>query len=135
MSEQYPDDLRYTKEHTWARVYERNGIKYAVVGITQVVIQRLGEISQAELPREGDEFQREQALGTLQSARGSFKVPAPVSGYVRSVNDPVRDTPVEVSRDCYGEGWLVELEVTNPDELGQLMSAHRYQAGLGGATS
>ena len=118
----YPSDLRYTKDHEWARI---DGNR-AVVGITDFAVHQLGDITMVELPKEGESFRREQVLGTVESVKAVSDIYAPLSGKVVKTNDPLRDQPELLNEDCYDEGWMVELELSNLDELKQMMTSEEY---------
>ncbi|MBI4196330.1 MAG: glycine cleavage system protein GcvH [Deltaproteobacteria bacterium] len=120
----FPEDLKYSKEHEWVRV---NG-NMATIGITDYAQDQLGEVVFVELPAEGEELQKNDTFGVVESVKSVSDVFSPLSGKVIEVNDPLSDTPETVNEDPYGEGWLVKVEVTNPKELGTLMSAEHYQA-------
>ncbi len=117
-----PDDLKYTKEHEWVKI---NG-NVITVGISDFAQDQLGEIVFVELPEEGEEFSKGDAFGVVESVKSVSDVYAPVSGRVVEINDPVVDSPEIVNDDCYGDGWLVKLEVTDAAELKELMSSKDY---------
>lgn len=125
MAKDYPDDLRYTKEHEWARIDEKN--KRAQIGITSFAIDQLGDITLVDLPKEGESFRREQVLATVESVKAVSDIYAPLSGKVVKVNDPVSDSPETLNEDCYDEGWIVELELTNLAEISDLLTAKEYE--------
>lgn len=118
----YPSDLRYTKDHEWARI---DG-KRVVIGITEFAVHQLGDITMVELPKEGESFRREQVLGTIESVKAVSDIYAPLSGKVVKTNDPLRDSPETLNEDCYDEGWMVELEFSSLDEIKQLMTSEEY---------
>lgn len=120
----YPSDLRFTKDHEWARI---DG-KCAVIGITDFAVHQLGDITQVDLPKEGESFRREQVLGTIESVKAVSDIYAPLSGKVVKTNDPLRDQPEILNADCYDEGWMVELELSHPDETKQLLTNEEYAA-------
>lgn len=121
---EYPADLRYTKEHEWIKVKGNLGL----VGITTFAVEQLGDITMVELPSEGDEFEKEQVFGTVESVKAVSDLFAPVSGTVARVNTPLADSPEYVNEDPYDEGWMIELELSSLDELDELMSPEQYEA-------
>ncbi len=123
MSREYPDDLRYTKEHEWARV-EGNVV---TLGVTQFAIESLGDITQVDLPKEGEAVKREAVIGTIESVKAVSDVYSPVSGKVVKVNDPLVDQPEMLNEDCYDESWFVQIEMSHPKELDELMTAVQYE--------
>ena len=122
----FPTDLRYTKDHEWARI---DG-KRAVVGITDFAVHQLGDITQVDLPKEGESFRREQVIGTIESVKAVSDIYSPLSGKVVKSNDPLRDQPELLNEDCYDEGWMVTVELAGTDDLGDLMDAGQYTAYL-----
>jgi glycine cleavage system H protein len=125
MSNEYPNDLRYTKEHEWARV-EGNVV---TVGITRFAVDQLGDITQVELPREGESVEKGAVFGTVESVKAVSDLFAPCSGKVVKVNTPLGDSPEYVNEDCYDEGWLLQIELgpKGKAELEDLMSAQDYE--------
>ncbi len=117
-----PKDLKYTKEHEWARV---DG-KIVTVGITKYAVEQLGDITQVDLPKEGETVRKNDVLGTVESVKAVSDIYAPVSGKVLKVNTPLGDTPEYLSDDPYDEGWMVQLEMSNEAELADLMDASAY---------
>ena len=112
-----PEDLYYHKEHMWVRV--ENG--KAIVGLTDFNQKAAGELSFIELPMEGDEVSKDEVVGSFETGKWLGKIYAPVSGTVTKVNAELEDDPSIVNKDPYGEGWLFEIEMSNPDELKELM--------------
>lgn len=120
----FPDDLKYSRSHEWVR---REG-KEAVVGLTDYAQEELGDIVYVELPSEGEEVEKETAFGVVESVKATEDLYSPVSGKVIEVNTPLDDTPEMVNEDPYGDGWLIRLEMADPAELEDLMSAEQYRA-------
>jgi glycine cleavage system H protein len=120
----FPEDLKYSKEHEWVRL---NG-NIATIGISDYAQDQLGEIVFVELPDEGEEFEKDDAFGVVESVKSVNDIFSPISGKIVEINDPVVDSPEIVNEDPYAEGWLVKIEVSDPKELGELMSAKEYEA-------
>ena len=120
--DEYPKDLKYTKEHEWARI---DG-KIVTVGITKYAAEQLGDITQVDLPKEGETVRKNDVLGTVESVKAVSDIYAPISGKIVKVNTPLGDTPEYLSDDPYDEGWMVQLEATNEAELAELMDAKAY---------
>jgi len=120
----FPEDLKYSKEHEWVRVSGN----IATIGISDYAQDQLGEIVFVELPDEGEEFEKDDAFGVVESVKSVNDIYAPLTGRIVEVNDPVVDSPEIVNEDPYAEGWLVKIEVSDPKELGELMSAKEYEA-------
>lgn len=118
----YPDDLYYTKEHEWVRVAEN----IATVGITKYAVDQLGDITYVGLPREGEQFKKDDVFGTIESVKAQSDLFAPITGTIIKVNNPLEDSPEYINEDPYDEGWLVQLEMGSVRELEALMSAEEY---------
>ena len=121
---EFPDDLKYTKEHEWVRLQNDT----AVIGITDFAQEQLGDIVYVELPKEGDSVQKDEPFGVVESVKAVSDVYAALSGVVLEINDPLTDNPETLNEDCYEEGWLIKVKVSNPKELDGLMNHEQYQA-------
>lgn len=117
-----PVNLLYTSEHEWARVQD-NVVR---VGITRHAAEQLGDITMVELPREGDQVQKDDEFGNVESVKAVSSIYAPVSGTVLKINDAIEDNPEYINEDPYDEGWLIEIEMSDPSELKELMNAEAY---------
>jgi glycine cleavage system H protein len=126
MSDKYPSDLLFTEDHEWARV-EGN---LATIGVTQFAVDQLGDVTQVELPREGELLKLGEAFGTVESVKAVSDLFAPITGKVTKVNSPLVDSPEYVSEDPYDGGWMIQVEVSNPDELKKLMTPDAYETFL-----
>ena len=122
-TESYPDDLKYHKEHDWARIDGEE----AVLGITWFAQDALGELVHYEPPNEGDTITRDGAYGEVESVKAVSDVIAPLSGEVLEVNKKVVDEPETVNADPYGEGWLVRIRLTEPSEADSLLAVDAYK--------
>ncbi|HXF28002.1 MAG TPA: glycine cleavage system protein GcvH [Bryobacteraceae bacterium] len=123
----YPANFRYTKEHEWVRA--ENDI--AAIGITFHAQKELGDIVYVDLPKPGASLEKGKALGSVESVKAVSDVYAPVSGEVVEVNDALTTTPEKLNEDPHGEGWLVKIKLSAPDEIKQLLSAEDYQSYVG----
>ena len=119
----YPKDLKYSKEHEWVKL---DG-KTAVIGVTDYAQDQLGDIVMVELPAEGVTVVKDEAFGVLESVKSVSDIFAPVSGRVIEANDPLVDSPGIVNEDCYSEGWLIKVEISEPADVETLMSAEQYE--------
>ena len=122
MSDSYPSDLLYTRDHEWARIEG----KLATIGISRFAVDQLGDITQVELPKEGDQVKKGEVMGTVESVKAVSDIFAPVSGKVVKVNDPLADNPQYVNEDPYDEGWMVQIELASPDETKELLNVEAY---------
>lgn len=121
---EFPDDLKYTKEHEWVRI---NG-DTAIMGVTDYAQQQLGDIVFVELPDEGEEITQGEPFGVIESVKAVSDIYAAVSGNVVEINGPLAKNPENLNEDCYEEGWLVKVKLSNPKELDSLMTHAQYQA-------
>lgn len=120
----YPEDLKYSKEHEWVKVEG----DVAVIGITDYAQEQLGDIVMVELPSEGDVFAKDDTFGVVESVKSVNDVFTPVAGAVVEVNDTILEGPGVLNEDCYGEGWLIKVQMSNPTDLKDLMDAKAYEA-------
>ena len=118
----FPEELKYSKEHVWVRVEGDN----AVIGITDFAQEELGAITGIELPDDGDEVEQDDSVGSIEARKTVADIYAPFSGVVVSVNQEVLDSPTLMNDDPYDGGWLVEVALNDRDELKGLMSADDY---------
>jgi glycine cleavage system H protein len=130
MSATYPDDLLYTKDHEWARVEDKGGQKVATIGITRFAVDQLGDVTQVDLPKEGESVKAGEVFGSVESVKAVSDLFAPISGKVVKSNSPLGDSPEYVNEDPYDEGWMIQIAVGNAAELDALMNADAYQAFL-----
>jgi glycine cleavage system H protein len=121
---QIPEDLRYTREHEWAR----NKGGRVVVGITDFAQDQLGDVVYVELPAIGDPVKKGESFGVVESTKAVSELFAPLSGKVVEVNDPLSDAPETINEDPYEEGWMIAIEPSDPKELEALMDAKAYKA-------
>ncbi len=126
----YPDDLLYTKDHEWARIEDRDGGKVATIGITRFAVEQLGDVTQIDLPKEGETVKQAEVFGSVESVKAVSDLFAPFSGKVVKINSPLGDSPEYVNEDPYDEGWMIQIALANPDETKSLMDAESYQAFL-----
>jgi len=126
----YPDDLMYTKDHEWARLEDKDGQKVATIGITRFAVEQLGDVTQIDLPKEGETVKQAEVFGSVESVKAVSDLFAPLSGKVLKVNSPLGDSPEYVNEDPYDEGWMIQIVLSSPDETKGLMDAETYQAFL-----
>jgi len=119
-----PDDLRYTREHEWAR---RKGA-LVVVGVTAFAQEQLGDVVYLELPDVGDVVKKGESFGVVESTKAVSELFAPISGKVVEVNDPLVEAPEAVNEDPYEEGWMIAIEPADPKELAELLDVKAYAA-------
>ena len=112
-----PDDLYFHKEHMWVKV---DG-DIAIVGMDDFSQKLAGELSYVELPMEGDEVSKDEAVGSYETGKWMDKIFAPVSGEVIEVNEELEDDPSIVNQDPYGKGWMFKIKMSDPSEVDSLM--------------
>lgn len=120
---EFPDDIKYTKDHEWVRT-EANGIAY--VGITSYAIEQLGDIVFVELPEEGESYDASAPFGTVESTKTVSDLYMPLDAEILETNSAVVDSPESLQDDPYKDGWLVKVKLASPG-TGELMSAAEYQ--------
>jgi glycine cleavage system H protein len=122
MGDQIPENLRYTEEHEWARL-EGDTI---VMGITDFAQEQLGDIVYVELPDIGEDFDRGETIGEVESVKARSDLYTPVAGEVTEVNEDLMDDPAVVNQDPYGEGWMVRVQLSDTSEWDGLLDAAAY---------
>jgi glycine cleavage system H protein len=121
---EFPDDLGYSKEHEWSRL-DGNRV---VVGITDFAQDELGDVVYVELPTVATEIEAMGTFGVIESVKAVSDLYVPISGTVVEVNAVLEDHPELVNESPYGEGWMIVIDMSNPDDFQQLLSAAAYQA-------
>ncbi len=122
-----PENLKYTREHEWVLV-EGN---VATVGITDFAQGELGDVVFIEIETEGEDLGKEEVFGTVEAVKTVSDLFMPISGKVMEVNSNLSDSPEVVNDDPYGNGWMIKIEISNPAELNELMSAAEYAEMVG----
>ena len=117
-----PEELKYTKDHLWVYV---EGDK-ATSGLTDYAQQELGDIVFVEMPEVGREVKKDETIGTVESVKSVSDILAPLSGKIIEINKVLEDTPETINKDPYGEGWVIKMSVSNPEELKDLMDLETY---------
>jgi glycine cleavage system H protein len=127
MSDNYPENFRYTKEHEWVRVEGDTG----TVGITFHAQKELGDIVYVDLPKVGATVEQGKTMGSVESVKAVSDLYAPVSGEVTAVNEMLATAPEKLNADPHGEAWLVKIKLSAADPAAGLLSAADYQAYVG----
>jgi glycine cleavage system H protein len=123
----FPDNLKYTKDHEWVRV---DG-ELATIGITDFAQGELGDIVYVEIETIGEVLSQHDVFGTIEAVKTVSDLFMPVSGKVAEKNPAIEGNPELVNKDPYGEGWIIKTIMNNPDELKDLMDAAAYRALIG----
>ena len=123
----FPDNLKYTKDHEWVRVEGNN----AFIGITDFAQGELGDIVYVEIETVGEELAKEAVFGTVEAVKTVSDLFMPLSGKVLEVNPKLTTNPEGVNKDPYGDGWMIKVEMKNANEAGALLSAADYKKLIG----
>lgn len=125
---EFPDNLKYTEEHEWVRLEEG---KIAYVGITDFAQSELGELVYIEVESVGETLEKGDVFGTVEAVKTTSELYMPVSGKVIEFNPQLDesegDDPTLVNKDPYGDGWIIKIEVSNPDDVEDLLDVAGYQ--------
>jgi len=122
------EDVKYTEDHEWVKLSGET----ARVGISDYAQDQLGDIVFVELPGVGDTFEKGDEFGTLESVKAVSELYMPVGGEVTAINEALEDAPELVNNDPYGEGWMIEIKVSDPSETEALMGKDAYLDSLKG---
>jgi glycine cleavage system H protein len=123
MMASYPADLKYTKEHEWAKLEGKN----ARVGITEFAQAELGDVVFVDLPKIGARVQAMQTFGVVESVKAVSDLYAPLSGEIIEINADLAKSPELVNTDPYGKGWMIVVALSNPKEFENLLTAAQYE--------
>jgi glycine cleavage system H protein len=118
-----PEDLKYHKEHTWARV---SG-KKATIGITDYAQNALGDIVYIDLPEVDANIEINSEIGEIESTKATSSIISPLSGRVIEVNEDLTETPETINEEPYGKGWIAIVEIDDVAEVNDLMDASEYE--------
>jgi len=121
---EFPDNLLYTKDHEWVRV--EGGM--VTIGITDYAQEQLGDIVFIDLPSKGQDVSKDDTFGVVESVKSVSDCFSPITGKVVDINEDLAENPAMVNEDCYGDGWMVRIEVKNPAEIKGLMKASEYES-------
>jgi len=118
-------NLLYSEEHEWVLQLDENRVR---IGISDYAQKQLGDIVFVENPAVNDEITANESMGTIESVKAVSELYAPVSGSVARVNEELNDTPEAINKNPYKAGWLIEVEISNPEELELLLNQDEYEA-------
>ena len=119
-----PNELKYSEEHEWLKVEEGGRAR---IGITDFAQSELGDIVFVELPEVGDEVTAGEPFGSVESVKTVSELYAPVSGKVVEVNEALADSPENANTSPYGDGWMIVVEMSDPSQVDQLLTAEQYK--------
>jgi glycine cleavage system H protein len=123
----FPEELKYTKDHEWLRVEEDN----VYVGITAFAQGELGDIVFVDVDTEGEELEKEEVFGSVEAVKTVSDLFMPINGEVLAFNEKLEDEPELINSDPYGEGWIIKISVADVSELNSLLSAESYKELVG----
>lgn len=123
----FPDDLKYTKDHEWIRVEGNTG----TVGVTEFAQSELGDIVYVDIGTIGQSLAKDAVFGTVEAVKTVSDLFLPVSGTITEVNGALNDQPESVNKDPYGAGWMVKITLADASELNGLMDAQAYKQLIG----
>jgi glycine cleavage system H protein len=119
----FPNDLKYTKDHEWIRVEG----EFAYIGVTDFAQHELGDIVYVEIDTVGDTLSQEETFGTIEAVKTVSDIFMPVGGEILEVNPKLESNPEVVNQDPYGDGWMIKVKLINPGEVKDLMTADEYK--------
>jgi len=125
MSNENPNDLRYTKTHEWLR---DNGDGTVTVGITDHAQELLGDVVYVELPEVESSFNTEENIGVIESVKAASDLYSPLDGKVTEVNEALDSEPELINSAPFGEGWIFSMKLSNADDFETLLDANEYEA-------
>ena len=120
----FPDNLRYTKDHEWIKI---NGSE-ATIGITDFAQQELGDIVYVEIETLGQQLNEGTVFGTVEAVKTVSDLYLPVNGTITEINPKLNSNPELVNTDPYGEGWMVKIKISNPADVNSLMDKAAYES-------
>lgn len=118
-----PENLKYTKEHEWIRVEG----DFAYVGITDFAQSELGDIVYVEVDALNEEVAQDDVFGSVEAVKTVSDLYMPITGEIVEMNEDLEAEPEKVNNDPYGDGWMVKIKITNPEELDGLLDAEAYK--------
>lgn len=126
--EQFPNNLKYTKDHEWVKQLEDGSY---LVGITHHAQDSLGDVTFVELPEVGAMFDENQVFGVVESVKAASDLFMPISGEVTERNDELADFPEKVNQDPYGDGWMLKISTSEGSNFNHLLDSQSYQSEVG----
>ena len=127
-----PEELRYTEDHEWVRLIEgEEGM--VLVGITDYAQSELGDLVYVELDADlGDSLGKKEIFGSVEAVKTTSDLFMPISGEIVDFNAALEDAPETINEDVYGEGWIIKIKLSNPDEIAELLDAAQYHEAIAG---
>lgn len=122
-----PENLKYTNDHEWLKIDGNIGY----IGITDYAQGELGDIVYLDIPEDISEIKKGESCGTIEAVKTVSEILAPTSGKVLEVNRKLNDAPDTINKDPYNDGWILKIEITNPQEINDLLDAKAYASLIG----
>ena len=122
-----PEDLKYSEDHEWIRVTDGE----VLVGVTDFAQTELGDVVFVEIDQNEDEIAKGDIFGTIEAVKTVSDLFMPISGKIIEINDKLESEPEIVNQDPYGEGWMIKVQVTRPEELDELIASDGYKELIG----
>jgi len=119
----FPENIKYTKSHEWIKVEG----DVAIEGITDFAQEELSDIVFIELPNVGEPVEAGKACGTIEAVKAVSDMLAAVSGKIIETNTALTEFPENINQDPYGEGWIIKIKISNPEDVNNLLSAEEYK--------
>ncbi len=123
----FPDDLKYTKDHEWIKLEGDT----AIIGITDFAQNELGDIVYIEVNTVGETLEQEETFGTIEAVKTVSDLFMPISGEVLEFNEELEGSPDIVNQDPYGKGWIAKIKISDPSELDELLDVEKYKELVG----
>lgn len=123
----FPEDLKYTKEHEWLRL-EGNVV---TLGVTDHAQSELGDVVFVDIDEDLEEVSAEEDFGTIEAVKTVADIFSPVDGTVKEINTSINDNPEIVNKDPYGDGWMIKIELSDTSQLDDLMDVDAYKDFVG----
>ncbi len=118
-----PEELKYTKDHEWVRIEG----EHVVIGVTDFAQKELGDIVYVDVDTEGDTVAKDAVFGSVEAVKTVSDLFMPITGEVEAFNEELEDAPEMVNTDPYGAGWMIKVTISDPSELGDLLTAEQYK--------
>lgn len=123
----HPENLKYTSEHEWVEISGN----IATIGITDFAQSELGDIVYVEVETLDETLDKDEVFGTVEAVKTVSDLFIPLSGEVIEFNESLESEPEKVNSDAYGEGWMIKIKISNPEEINQLLDAESYKELVG----
>jgi glycine cleavage system H protein len=118
-----PENLKYTKDHEWIRVEGNDGY----IGVTDFAQNELGDVVFVEVETVGEVIEKEEAFGTIEAVKTVSDMFMPVTGEILEFNPSLESNPELINKDPYGDGWVVKIKISMPEEINELLSHEKYK--------